>query len=70
MPQPSEHEIEVFNTALELPAGKRAAYLDRECVGDAALRQRVEELLKVNEESCICLQGSDAVPAGLGGPAG
>ena len=47
MPQPSEHEIEVFNIALELPGGERAAYLDRECAGDAALRQRVEELLRV-----------------------
>ncbi|HWV99814.1 MAG TPA: protein kinase [Candidatus Acidoferrum sp.] len=67
MPQPSEHEIEVFNTALELPAGERAAYLDRECAGDAALRQRVEELVKASEESCDCLEGPDAVPTGLGG---
>ena len=28
MPQPSEHEIEVFNMALELPAGERAAYFE------------------------------------------
>ena len=38
MPQPSDFEIEVFNTALELPAGARAAYLERACAGDAALR--------------------------------
>src|SRR5271168_1137269 len=50
MPQPSEHEIEVFNVALELPAGERAAYLDQACAGDAALRQRVEELLKANDD--------------------
>jgi serine/threonine protein kinase/tetratricopeptide (TPR) repeat protein len=62
MPQPSEHEIEVFNIALELPAGERAAYLDRECAGDAALRRRVEELLKANEVSCACLESSPAVP--------
>jgi tetratricopeptide (TPR) repeat protein len=67
MPQPSEHEIEVFNVALELPAGERAAYLDRECAGDAALRQRVEELLKANEESCACLESLAAVPPGPGG---
>jgi eukaryotic-like serine/threonine-protein kinase len=67
MPQPSEHEIEVFNIALELPAGERAAYLGRECAGDAALRQRVEELLKANEESCACLESSTAVPPGAGG---
>jgi serine/threonine protein kinase len=67
MPQPPEHEIEVFNIALELPAGERAAYLDRECAGDDALRQRVEELLKANEVSCACLEGSAAVPHGPGG---
>jgi len=67
MSQPSEHEIEVFNIALELPAGERAAYLDRECVGDAALRQRVEELLKANEVSCACLEGLAAAPPGTGG---
>ena len=67
MPQPSEHEIEVFNIALELPAGERAAYLDRECAGDAALRQRVEELLKANEVSCACLEDLAAAPPGTGG---
>src|ERR1017187_5446290 len=67
MPQPSEHEIEVFNIALELPPRERAAYLDRACAGDVALRQRVEELLKATEESCACLEGSDAVPPGPGG---
>src|SRR5579859_5062213 len=64
MPQSPDHEIEVFNGALELPGGERAAYLDRACAGDAALRQRVEELLKTSEESCDYLEGPDAVPAG------
>jgi eukaryotic-like serine/threonine-protein kinase len=68
MPQPTEHEIEVFNIALELPAGERAAYLDRECDGDAALRQRVEELLKASEESCDCLGSSAAMRPAPGGP--
>jgi serine/threonine protein kinase len=67
MPQPSEHEIEVFNIALELPAGERAAYLDQACAGDAALRQRVEELLKAGEVSCACLESSDVVPSGPSG---
>jgi len=39
MPQQSEHEIEVFNAALELPAAERAAYLDRVCANDLALRR-------------------------------
>jgi serine/threonine protein kinase/tetratricopeptide (TPR) repeat protein len=67
MPQPSEHEIEVFNVALELPATERAAYLDQACAGDDALRQRVEELLKASEDSCPCLEGS---VAGSPGPSG
>ena len=67
MPQPSEHEIEVFNVALELPDAERAAYLDQACAGDAALRQRVEELLKASEESCPCLEGPATVSPGLGG---
>src|SRR5258708_2849772 len=67
MPQPSEHEIEVFNIALELPAGERAAYLDQACAGDTALRQRVEALLQASEESCACLEGSAAVSPGPGG---
>jgi serine/threonine-protein kinase len=45
MLQPPEHEIEVFNIALELPAQERAAYLDEACAGDTALRLRIEELL-------------------------
>ena len=30
---------------------ERAAYLERECGGDAALRQRVEALLRANDAS-------------------
>ena len=67
MPQSSEHEIEVFNVALELPVQKRSAYLDGACAGDDALRQRVEELLKASQESCACLEGSAEAPHGPGG---
>src|SRR5271170_5237641 len=62
MPQPSEREIEIFNIALELPARERAAFLDQACAGDAALRQRVEELLRVHERAEDFL---DSPPAGL-----
>lgn len=65
MPQPSDHEIEVFNEVLELQAGERAAFLDRACVGDTALRQRVEELLKASEESCPCLERLADVPPAI-----
>ena len=67
MPQPSEHEIEVFNVALELPPAERPAYLDKACAGDTALRQRVEALLQASEESCACLEGSAAVLPGQDG---
>ena len=42
-------ERDIFTTALDIadPAG-RAAYLDRACAGDAALRQRVEMLLRTH----------------------
>ncbi len=44
-------EEALFALALEKPADKRAAFLDREYAGDAALRVRLEALLVVHEES-------------------
>ncbi len=38
-------EDEIFADALELPVAERAAFLDRACAGDAALRTRVAALL-------------------------
>jgi eukaryotic-like serine/threonine-protein kinase len=67
MPQPSEREIEVFNTALEVPAAQRAAYLDQACAGDAALRRGVEELLQAGEQAGEFLETSAAAPPGPGG---
>jgi serine/threonine protein kinase len=43
--------VEVFAAALERPAGERAAYLARECGDDAALRARVEALLRADSEA-------------------
>jgi serine/threonine protein kinase/tetratricopeptide (TPR) repeat protein len=51
MNNPSDHEVATFSAARQLPAGQRAAYLDEACAGDAALRQRVEDLLRSNEEA-------------------
>jgi eukaryotic-like serine/threonine-protein kinase len=50
-PQPSDREVAVFSAARRLPAADRAAYLDQTCAGDAALRRRVEELLRADEEA-------------------
>ncbi len=38
-------EDEIFAEALELPVAERAAYLDRACAGEAALRARLVSLL-------------------------
>ena len=54
----------LFLAASDLPGGTaRAAYLDRECGGDAALRVRVEALLRANDASPL-------EPAGAGGETG
>src|SRR5213075_1047368 len=58
MSKPSDREVAVFSAARRLAAGDRAAYLDQACVGDAVLRQRVEELLEASEEAGGFLQAS------------
>jgi serine/threonine protein kinase len=50
MQHPSQREEELFAAALGLPAAERAAYLKRECGGDAELLRRVEDLLRVNDD--------------------
>src|SRR5256885_10868210 len=47
----SSREEALFTLAVEKPAAERAAFLDRECSGDAELRQRVESLLQAHERS-------------------
>jgi serine/threonine protein kinase/Flp pilus assembly protein TadD len=44
-------EREVFEVALEMPAERRVAYLDGVCGTDAALRQRLEALLRKNDQA-------------------
>src|SRR4051812_37515985 len=46
-----ERELAVFSAARALPPADRPAYLDQTCAGDAALRQRVEELLGAGAEA-------------------
>jgi hypothetical protein len=40
---------ELFLAALDVPAEQRAAFLDRECGSDAALRAEAESLLAADE---------------------
>jgi WD40 repeat protein/serine/threonine protein kinase len=44
-------ERDLFEAALELPPENRVAYLDGVCGGDAALRQRLEALLRKNDQA-------------------
>ena len=55
-------EREIFLAALDLPEADRAAYLDQACGGDAALRSRVDALLRSHRDAGSFL-GSPAVAA-------
>jgi eukaryotic-like serine/threonine-protein kinase len=44
--RPPDPEEEIFEACLARPIEERARYLDQVCAGDAALRHRVEELLR------------------------
>ena len=46
-----EQEVAIYNAARRLAAAERAAYLDQACAGDAALRRRLDKLLRVDEEA-------------------
>src|SRR5580658_9629780 len=46
--RPPDPEEEIFEACLARPIEERAGYLDHVCAGDAALRQKVEELLRSN----------------------
>src|SRR5581483_6635295 len=53
---------EIFMAVSEAAADGRAALLDRECAGDAELRQRVEALLQAHEEPASFLR--QPIPGG------
>src|ERR1035441_10137794 len=69
MTNPPDRELAVFSDARKLPEQERAAFLDKACVGDAALRQRVEELLQAKDEAGDFLESPAAVPPGGAVPA-
>jgi hypothetical protein len=54
-------ERDVCDPALELPPEDSAAYLDGVCGGDAALRQRLEALLRQHDQAGAFLE-RPAVP--------
>jgi eukaryotic-like serine/threonine-protein kinase len=61
MPDAPNPELTIFSAARRLAPDQRAAYLDQACAGEAALRQRIEELLRAGEEAGPFLQNPAAV---------
>ena len=51
MSDPIDREVIVFDAARAIPPEGRAAYLDDACAGDPALRQRVKELLRFEDQA-------------------
>ena len=72
MNSPPNREVALFSAALELPASERAAYLDKACADDPALRLRLEDLLRVHEEALPFLAnpapGAQESPVGAEAP--
>jgi tRNA A-37 threonylcarbamoyl transferase component Bud32/tetratricopeptide (TPR) repeat protein len=57
-------EETLFERALSIPEGERAAFLDRECAGDPALRARVEALLAADAAAHSPLDAASPVLTG------
>jgi WD40 repeat protein/serine/threonine protein kinase len=50
MPSPQNREEALFQAAVQLTGAERAAFLNGACLGDDALRQRLEALLAAHDE--------------------
>src|SRR5688572_8913861 len=55
----------IFHSALELPAERRAAFLDQACANDSSLRSEVESLISSHELSGNFIEGNAADVAAL-----
>jgi serine/threonine protein kinase len=58
MDHESDHQIEIFSRAIELPLEDRRAYLDQACAGNGELRRKIEELMAVHQRSKGFMQDS------------
>ncbi|MEE8523683.1 MAG: tetratricopeptide repeat protein [Thermoanaerobaculia bacterium] len=56
----------LFQAALDLSADERAAFLDRQCVGDRELRAAVDRLLASSDDTAPLLEPGGALIADLG----
>src|SRR5262245_6126967 len=51
------HEVDqLLEQALELPAARRAAFLDTACKGDSELRRKLDVLIKAHDQSAGFLE--------------
>ncbi|MEO7598777.1 MAG: serine/threonine-protein kinase, partial [Opitutus sp.] len=60
MNDPAPQEELIFSDALLFPPADRARYLDLACQGDAALRQRIEQLIFAHESAATFMVASGA----------
>jgi eukaryotic-like serine/threonine-protein kinase len=63
MTEPLRPEESIFAQALDVPAGERAAFLDRACGGDSQLRAELESLLEADDRTGDLLDLPDAPAA-------
>jgi serine/threonine protein kinase/tetratricopeptide (TPR) repeat protein len=70
---PPNREVAIFSAALELDPSQRAAYLEKACADDPALRRHIEALLADYDKALNFLEaappGVQAVPSAAQGPA-
>jgi len=59
--EPSQSEEVIFGHAVDLPLAERVVYLVQACGGDAALRSRVEALLRAHVEAGDLLESAPGV---------
>src|SRR5437870_13625324 len=57
-PEPLQKIDQVFQSALDLPPGRRAIFLDDACAGNSELRREVESLLKAHQDAGDFIEGS------------
>jgi serine/threonine-protein kinase len=62
---PRQSLDELFDAAQDIPTGRRAAWLDSACAGDAGLRRELERLLAADAREQGVLETGPALIAGL-----
>jgi serine/threonine protein kinase/Tfp pilus assembly protein PilF len=65
-PSAPNREEAIFDGALQLPPGQRAAYIEAACAGQPELRRRVQVLLEANEKAGGFLEPAAPVAPAVG----